>query len=246
MKTIIIYQTECNDNGEPSLDVPQTVKLDAFNYSRAVIICPKCETRQGIEYDDYVIRPMLWCQSCGFYGIFSDRITLRAADVRPYGTNLVSERDVERPYGTNLVSERDVERSNETPKLDDFDMNDKFNTDIFWDKPLHFYDADMLYFTKICNCQIARLDPAMKYTQEQICTLIEEGTCDDMDDRDGDETEMSILNGDLCYLDVGSFNLTDPAKDYPREFDFAHDGIYIHYCYLDEFGEEKESYFWGC
>jgi hypothetical protein len=57
---------------------------------------------------------------------------------------------------------------------------------------------------------------------------------------------MSILNSNLCYLDVGSFNLTDPAKDYPKKFDFAHDGIYIHYCYLDEFGDEKESYFWGC
>jgi hypothetical protein len=222
MKTIIIYQTECNDDGEPSPDVPQTVKLDAFSYPRAVIICPKCKTRQGIEYDDYVVRPMLWCQGCGFYGIFSEQITLCAADERPCGTNLVSERDVVRP------------------KLDDFDMNDKFNTDIFWDKPLHFYNVEMLYFTKICNYQIARLDPAMKYTQEQIRTLIEEDTCDDMDDR-GDDGD-----GDLCYLDVNSYDLTEPAEDYPDGFYFKHDGIYIHYCYLDESGEEKKSYFWGC
>jgi hypothetical protein len=200
------------------------------------VIC-HCGRTDVLQYTDYVVKPMIWCDSCGARVVLDiplerEQITLGTEVDRPTIKNFSLS-----SYGSDI------------------------RTEDFYSPKTKFYKANAFKIKRVMNCALEQYRAPRLLTREEVCNLIPL-----VDVRDGPTQvmlgdlciverndyelndkfqEFGLTEEDFWIsVECDSYDVESPRIPYPEKFHTDHDGINV---WLELEGPRGIEYcvYWG-
>jgi hypothetical protein len=238
-----------------------------------VVKCPQCKKWSELQSQDYVIKPMIWCDNCGYRGVLN----------------------------FNKIKKLKIKSKEKKDKLLKLYYRDG-NYFHCSPEPEFCYKVDLYYITKICNMDLEWIENLDDKNKNSINTVLDNiNLLSDYQNNfyeysvktkeQKEETEIKIknflkenhmklsepvkyhinekyekipydsdsklhtyikryLNDDYtqefkCWLPLNSYNANEPEIPYHENFDTFHDGNNIYLECLNENDEPFRIKYWG-
>lgn len=225
------------------------------------IICPYCNEiagcgafgiADGFELDDYVTKPMLWCDSCGARCMF-DTTCDELLRTDPYYINVpgrvkklghISLFFKMYPHLESKIKNKIYTEENINNSKIFYEVNLlKINRVVNW-KLVH-YIKSAEEFVKCINSNISLPTPSQEDLRRFIASNYDKKIADEIGLNDAWITDTSLMQ---LGIECGTYNAERPIRPYPKNFYLDHDGVYVNLecsCIRDK--KEKILYenYWG-
>lgn len=196
-----------------------------------ILICPFCHSfaPRNFQFDDYVDRPMLWCDKCPARSVLNLPILQVVVGIDPTTT----------PYQlTKIGTLLDIHRIDPTLDLSTIP-----------DRPYIFYYTTLLFIERIISSRLSDYTTPQPIDESIVRQLIDSNYDPELCVQHGivkrsDHFDPDGIDFNLS-LTCASYNAELPKYPYPRNFELDHDGVYVYLQCRERDGRMVTIKYWG-